>query len=132
MPLMPPRPSGSDPRKPGGDISGPGGPFDMDSVVIDATDAVLLDQMTAAAVIRMADGVPEEKPTATLMLEGKINKTDERSKVLYMMSLDGAAALVAEVVGLIGRLPDQESREEFTGALAEAFEKMPGLGGQDG
>lgn len=85
-----------DPRKSGGNIAGPGGPRDENAVVIDPTDAVLLDYTETALI-----GVPgQENPILALLLEGRINKTTDRAKNLYLMDEDGAAALVSELVAL--------------------------------
>ena len=83
----------TDPRKPGGDIAGPGGPHDRDQVVIDATDGVLLDSIDVAHVRMEKDGI----------LSGRINKTTDHSRVLYLMDRQGAASLVADVIALYGR-----------------------------
>jgi hypothetical protein len=101
-----------DPRKSGGDIAGPGGPHDADSVVVDATNAVLLDSSTVSLV-----GSPgESKPYLAVLLEGRINKTTERARNLYLMNEDGAAALVAELMALAHRI-GPEFGARFTARL---------------
>lgn len=88
-----------DPRKSGGDIAGPGGPTDRHSVVIDATDAVLLDGTTVSLM-----EVPGRlSPILAMLLEGRINKTSDRARNLYLMDEDGAASLVSELVALAYR-----------------------------
>lgn len=92
-----------DPRKSGGNIAGPGGPRDENAVVIDTTDAVLLDYSETALM-----GVPgQESPVLALLMEGRINKTTDRAKNLYLMNEDGAAALVSELVALGYRIGPQ-------------------------
>lgn len=89
-----------DPRKSGGDIAGWGGPNDANAVVIDATNAVLLDQSTVTLV-----GSPgNPAPYLAVLLEGRINKTPERARNLYLMNEDGAAALVTELIALAHRI----------------------------
>lgn len=101
-----------DPRKSGGDIAGPGGPHNADSVIIDATNAVLLDHSTVSLV-----GSPgNPKPYLAVLLEGRINKTTDRARNLYLMNEDGAAALVTELIALAHRIgPDFGQR--FTARL---------------
>lgn len=101
-----------DPRKSGGNIAGPGGPHDADSVIIDATNAVLLDHSTVSLV-----GSPgNPKPYLAVLLEGRINKTTDRARNLYLMNEDGAAALVTELIALAHRIgPD--FGERFTARL---------------
>ena len=89
-----------DPRKSGGDIAGPGGPHDRDSVIIDPTNAVLLDHSTVSLV-----GSPgEPRPYLAVLLEGRINRTTDRARNLYLMNEDGAAALVSELLALAHRI----------------------------
>lgn len=101
-----------DPRKNGGDIAGPGGPHDANSVIIDTTDAVLLDHSTVTLV-----GSPgQPKPHLAMLLEGRINKTTDRARNLYLMNEDGAAALVTELIALAHRI-GPEFGERFTARL---------------
>lgn len=89
-----------DPRKSGGDIAGPGGPHDTNAVVIDTTNAVLLDSSDVCLV-----GSPgNPKPYLAMLLEGRINKTPERARNLYLLNEDGAAALVTELIALAHRI----------------------------
>jgi hypothetical protein len=88
-----------DSRKSGGNIAGPGGPNDRHSLVIDTTDAVLLDGNTVSLM-----EVPGRlSPILAMLLEGRINKTTDRARNLYLMDEDGAAALVSELVALAYR-----------------------------
>lgn len=101
-----------DPRKTGGDIAGPGGPHDANAVIIDATNAVLLDHSTVTLV-----GSPgQPKPYLAMLLEGRINKTPDRARNLYLMNEDGAAALVTELLALAHRIGPDFS-ERFTARL---------------
>lgn len=101
-----------DPRKTGGDIAGWGGPHDANSVIIDTTDAVLLDNSTVTLV-----GSPgNPTPYLAMLLEGRINKTTDRARNLYLMNEDGAAALVTELVALAHRM-GPEFGQRFTARL---------------
>lgn len=89
-----------DPRRSGGDIAGPGGPRDRNSVIVDTGNAVLLDGSTVS-LVETGDGA---SPVLALLLEGRINQTPERARNLYLMNEDGAAALVSEVIALAHRI----------------------------
>lgn len=90
----------SDPRKLPGEITGPGGPHDRGAFILDATRAVLLDSVVASTV----DSEQAETGSAiALLLEGRINRTTERARVLFIFGTDGAAAIVTELVALLGR-----------------------------
>lgn len=101
-----------DPRKSGGDIVGPGGPHDANSVIIDATDAVLLD----SSVVTLVGSPGDPKPYLAMLLEGRINKTTDRARNLYLMNEDGAAALVAELLALAHRI-GPEFGQRFTARM---------------
>ena len=82
-----------DPRKTGGDIAGPGGPHDRNSVIVDTTDAVLLDR-SDVCLVETSNGTP----------------------VLYLLNEDGAAALVTELLALAHRI-SPEFGDRFTARL---------------
>lgn len=109
----------TDPRRAGGDVAGPGGPHDKDGVIVDTRRAVLLDHTHASALLE------HDPMLIAVMLDGRINRVEERAKILYLMDLDGAASLVAEVVSLAGRLPDPAKRADFIVALETAMGTMP-------
>lgn len=88
-----------DPRKTGGDIAGPGGPHDRNSVIVDTANAVLLDASTVTEV-ETTTGTP----ALAMLLEGRIAHTTERARTLYLMNEDGAAALVTELIALAHRM----------------------------
>jgi hypothetical protein len=98
------QPPGTDPRAAAGTIEGDGGPWDRNGVVIDATNAVLMDGMTVALIEPVKDGQKVgAKPYWCLNLEGRINKTQDRSRVNYLFDADGAAAIIAELMALGSR-----------------------------
>lgn len=100
-----------DPRKTGGDIAGPGGPHDRNSVIVDTTDAVLLDH-SDVCLVETSNG----SPILAVLLEGRINKTTDRARNLYLMNEDGAAALVTELLALANRI-GPEFGHRFTARL---------------
>ena len=116
-----------DPRKSGGDIAGPGGPHDADSVIIDSHNAVLLDHSTVSLV-----GSPgEPRPYLAVLLEGRVNKTSDRARNLYLMNEDGAAALVTELIALAHRIgPEFGCR--FTARLKHLLDTDAFTGEQQG
>lgn len=105
----------SDPRRPGGDISGPGGPTERNAVVLDTSKAVLLDHATACIAHLTRKGEPVD--ATALMLEGKINGSPDRSRILYLTDWEGAADVVAHLLSLAQR--DGRS-EEFSKLIGES------------
>jgi hypothetical protein len=106
-----------DPRKSGGDIAGPGGPHDRNGVIIDTTDAVLLD----SSVVSLVETPGHPAPVLAMLLEGRINKTTDRARNLYLMNEDGAAALVTELMALAHRI-GPEFGARFTARLRHLFD----------
>ncbi|MFF6847083.1 hypothetical protein [Streptomyces antimycoticus] len=100
-----------DPRKTGGDIAGPGGPHDRNAVLFDTTNAVLLDS-SDVCLMETANG----SVVMAMLLEGRINKTTDRARNLYLINEDGAAALVTELIALAHRI-GPEFGERFTARL---------------
>ena len=101
-----------DPRKTGGDIAGPGGPHDANAVILDTTDAVLLDHST----VTLVETPNHTAPVLAMLLEGRINKTTDRARNLYLLNEDGAAALVTELIALAHRI-GPEFGHRFTARL---------------
>lgn len=104
----------------GGTIAGPGGPYDRDAVVVDTTNAVLLDT-TVAAIVALTRGGKADGDAIALTLEGRVNHREARAEVLYLMDEDGAAALIAELVGVAARA----GSATFPAKLEAALERMP-------
>jgi hypothetical protein len=111
------KPNSTDPRRPGGDIAGPGGPFDKNAVVISAENAVLLDHATVA---QMEDS--HYSDIIAMQLDGRINQTQERARILYVFDVDGAAAIITELYGVAARMGP-----EFFDLLRDRLDVMPGL-----
>lgn len=105
-----------DPRKTGGDIAGPGGPHDRDAVILDTTDAVLLDHSDVCLMETSGGSV-----VLAMLLEGRINKTTDRARNLYLLNEDGAAALVTELLALAHRI-GPEFGARFTARLAHLID----------
>jgi hypothetical protein len=100
-----------DPRKTGGDIAGPGGPHDRNSVIIDTTHAVLLDA-SDVCLVETANG----SIAMAMLLEGRINKTQDRARNLYLLNGDGAAAIITELLALAHRI-GPEFGEQLMGRI---------------
>lgn len=118
-PIREKRIRGTDPRRAGGTYAGPGGAFDRDSQVVDTTDSVLVDD-AGALIVHFPDG----RDVIGLLLSGRINRTEERSSVLSLVDVKGAAQIVAELIGVAvrdgGRTAELLSRE-----LDRALEALP-------
>ncbi|MFC7794630.1 hypothetical protein [Streptomyces cinereoruber] len=114
-----------DPRKSGGDIAGPGGPHDRDSVIVDTTNAVLLDASTVVEV------ESNSGPIIGMLLEGRINQTTDRARNLYLMNEDGAAALVTELMALAHRM-GPEFGERFMARLENLLQNDSFTGPKQG
>jgi hypothetical protein len=90
----------SDPRDLTGDIAGPGGPYDEGQVVIDTTNAVLMDSLDVARVDNRSDG----RSMVALLIGGRLNRSEDRARVLFLGDLDMLAALITEAHGLAKRM----------------------------
>jgi len=95
-----------------------GSAFGIGDAEIDPQDAVLLDGCTVA-IVGTADPTGAGRAVA-MNLEGRINKSTARSDVLYLMDLDGAAIVISELLGLIGR-----SGPNALDALMERIHALP-------
>lgn len=76
-------------------------PYGRNTVVVDSRNAVLLDHTAAAIAHVTRAGKPDD--AIALTLAGRVNQRTERAEVLFLTDLDGAAALVAEVLGVAYR-----------------------------
>lgn len=114
----------TDPRRPGGSISGPGAddPYAENEVVIDTHDAVLLDACEVAIIGAVRGGVLDPKPITALVLIGRINKTTETARILYLLNEDGAAGIVTQLIGVAHRAG---WGDEFLERVRERMEAMP-------
>ena len=119
------RRTSGDPRKSGGNIAGPGSPHDHNAVIVDTTNAVLLDA-SDVSLVETSDG----SVALAMLLEGRINKTTDRARNLYLMNEDGAAALVTELIALAHRI-GPEFGERFTARLEHLIDTKS-FGNQQG
>lgn len=118
---------GDDPRPLGGDIAGPGGPYDRDAVVVDTTNAVIMDYSEVSIVHLGRRNGPSEAAVA-LRLDGRINRTADRTRVLYILNGDGVAALITELLGVVKRAEKAGAPElanELRSRLGERWDEMP-------
>lgn len=91
----------TDPRKIPGGLAGPGGPHDVGGVVLDARNAVILETVDVSTVDPERGG--RGQSAIALVLGGRINQTKDRASVLFLFGADGMAAIISEIVGLVGR-----------------------------
>lgn len=110
------------PRDLSGDIAGPGGPHDRNAVVVDASEAVLLDYSEVTIVETFRNGQGGDKALG-LLLKGRVNKSDDRASVLFLLNADGAAAIATEIIGIAGR--SSEFAPEFLERFQARMGEMP-------
>jgi hypothetical protein len=108
----------TDPRDLGGDIAGPGGPHDHGQVVIDTRRAILMDGLEVAKVDNPSDG----RELVAVLIEGKINQSPDRAKVMVLGNLDMLASFITEAHGLARRM---RASAELTRLCVERWERMP-------
>lgn len=113
------RPPIGDPRKLGGEIAGPGGPHDMGGVILDTRQAVLPDHVDVAQVDNPSDG----RTFVALQIDGRINQSSDRARVLYLLSADAGAALVTQLMAL-ARRSDEPWAKEFAALVDERLEEL--------
>jgi len=92
---------GDDPRALGGSMVNVGGSHDRAGVVIDMRNCVLIDSIEVCVVDRWSDD--EDGDAMYMVLNGRINKTTDRTRIGYLMNTDGAAAIVSEFLALFDR-----------------------------
>lgn len=109
-----------DPRDLGGSIAGPGGPYEHGQVVLDASKALIVDFQEVCKVDE--HGGARGQLMFALLLEGRINQTQDRARVMCFESLDGLAALVTEVNGVAERAGVQD---EFLAICDQRWKAMP-------
>jgi hypothetical protein len=103
-----------------------GSPHGQGDALIDARAAVLLDH----ADVVLVDTKRESEPVSMLLsLGGRINYSDDRTTVAYLMNGDGAAAIVSQLVGLASRAAGMHGDphgEEFAADFKLALERRMG------
>jgi hypothetical protein len=83
--------------------------------VLDTSKAVLLDYAEACIAHLTRRGEPVD--AHALLLEGKINGSPDRTRVLYLMDFEGAADVAAHLLALAAR---NGQAEEFAKAIADS------------
>lgn len=122
------RPIG-DPRKLGGRmVDAAGDPLARAGVVLDTTNAVLMDGVEVCLVdvvkapprVEAPTGPPPSGAHLAMALRGRVNKSSDRAEVLYLFDEDGAAAIVTELLGLAYRI-GPEFAERFIARTEEVL-----------
>lgn len=107
----------SDPRRTPGSVSGPGGAHDVGMVVVDATNVVLMGSVECCLINTVSNGLTQQH-RVYLLLGGRINHTDEVSRTGFIFDLDGAAAIITQLLALCDRA-GPGAMLEITQRLAE-------------
>lgn len=119
----------TDPHLIPGDMVGSGGPHEQGQVLLDARHAILMDSMEVSTLDR-ADHF-----AIAMVLRGRINQTQDRANVLFIFGSDGAAAIITELLALIGRATGRKGTSEFVGRfmadLEERFNALDEEGSMD-
>lgn len=121
---------GSDPREAStGDPLIGGSPYGQGDALIDARAAVLLEGVEVVLIDTKRD---TDVVVMMLSLSGRVNYADDRVTHAYLLNGDGAAGIVAELVGLAYRAStmrdDQNGQRfaaEFKAALEDRMDKQP-------
>jgi hypothetical protein len=100
------------------------------NVLLDTSRAVLLDAMDVCRIDAFSHVTDktnrqeaEKHEMIAMVLEGRVNKSRERAKVMWMFDVDGAAAIITELMALATRMGP-----EFTQLLHERIEKLEDMG----
>lgn len=116
------RSHGDAPKDAGGFVDVAGDPYAKGGVIIDARGAVLLEHTDV--VLIDSDPSKDREPGILLSLGGRINLTDERAQVGFLMPLDGGAAIASELIGLAGRAGPPVS-DEFMELFRKRMDELP-------
>lgn len=100
---------------------GPGGPHDRGGVVLDARNAILMDRVDVSTVDPDHGG--RGQSAIAMVLGGRINQTKDQADVLFIFGTDGVAAIVTELLALLGRATHVDPTE----ILADITERMTKL-----
>jgi len=82
-----------------GAMVGPG-----EDVVLDTSKAVLLDGMEVCLVGPPRDATSEQDLMLAMRLDGRVNRTDDRASIMFLLNEDGAAAIISELLDLATRI----------------------------
>lgn len=105
-----------------GDIVGgaDASPYERNSVLLDTSNAVLMDATDFAMMENGSDG----RRFASVLIQGRVNRSKRRARVLFLMDADGLAALMTQATGLAVR-EGGEFELDFTQRVTERMEEMP-------
>ena len=99
---------------------------DGPDVLLDTERAVLLDGLEVCLVnvaSNAVDATQRREATTNvrlaMRLDGRVNKSQDRASVLFLMDEDGAAAVVTEIVALASRIGP-----EFAARFQERMETL--------
>lgn len=82
-----------------GAMVGPG-----EDVVLDTSKAVLLDGLEVCLVGPPRDASSEQDVMLAMRLDGRVNRTEDRTSILYLFNEDGAAAIISQLLDLATRI----------------------------
>lgn len=109
-----------DPREMGGDMPGPGGSFDRGGVVVDTRNAILVDNTWFAHVDDWSHLNPDG--VYAILVEGRINRTTDRAKVMIIGDIDYLGTLIANIHGVAARMGKSQELHE---AAEREWREMP-------
>lgn len=105
---------------PGDIVGSTDDPFADDSVIVDTRRAVLLAATDVCLTTNPSDGLE----FCALLMSGRVNRSTDQSRVVYLTGPDGMAALVSQLVGLAQRRGG-DFANEFGTLLNARLEELP-------
>lgn len=100
-------------------VEGDDSPYGEHNTVVDASRA-LLPESTDVAMSDQSDG----RRIAVMDIAGRINRSEERTRVVVLLNPDGVAAIVTQLIGLMQRDRSPFARE-FQAAFTERMADLP-------
>ena len=92
----------ANPRSFGGSAHHFGGSREHGNSILDATDAVLLEEIDVCTIDRVKSGQSQGQ-AIFMTLKGRINNTKDNVDVGFIFGADGAAAIITELLALTDR-----------------------------
>lgn len=89
------------PRRLPGEMADLGDPHSRGMVVLDARNAILMKTVDVSTIDE--DSAKGQKSAIAMLLGGRINQTTDVTKVLFIFGTDGAAAIITQLIALMGR-----------------------------
>lgn len=112
--------SGDPPTSGGNMVDVAGDPHARGGVVIDARNAVLMDELDVCLV----DTKQNEPPAMLLMIQGRVNYQTRRTRQAFLFGSDGAAGLATQLIALAGRAGGRFAAE-FIELFEQRMAEMP-------